>query len=117
MTATPQSDRQKAGANGIEGVAAAVLSAIAAMLVDAMRPHLNLLAKWIAWRFLGLVAATLATGWAAVGLTLAIDEVAPLWAAFLCVSGLLALGAAIAFTLTPKGRTLSSGYSKPEKKE
>lgn len=117
MTVHPQPGAQQPSEKGFDGIAAAILSAVLGLFVQAMRPHLHVLGKWLAWRFLGLVAAAMAIGWAAVGLTLALREMTSLWAAFLCVSGLLALGAAIAFTLTPKGQTLSSGYTKPEKKE
>ncbi|MBO6835430.1 MAG: hypothetical protein RLW87_23425 [Alphaproteobacteria bacterium] len=120
MTARAQSNPSASSSPGesrFEAIAEAVLSAVMGMIFQAAQPYLRLLGAWLAWRFLGVITAALATAWAAIGLTLALHEVAPLWAAFLGVSGLLALGAVIAFTVTPEGRNLSPGNSKPVKKE
>ncbi|WP_421881529.1 hypothetical protein [Pacificispira sp.] len=120
MTAQPQSSptpNSSPGESRFEAIAGAMLSVAMGMIFQAAHPYLRMLGAWLAWRFLGVITAALATAWVAIGLTLALHEVAPLWAAFLGVSGLLALGAVIAFTVTPKGRNLSPGNSNPSKKE
>lgn len=98
----PSSQRQDvSGTFDPIGILVAVLDSLIAVGRQALRPHVRRTARWVAWRIFGLSTAVLAAAWAAVGLTLALHQAVPLWAAFLGVSGILALGAAIALSVSP----------------
>ena len=82
-----------------------------------LRPHLKQLERRILRRVVGYVLALLAAIWAAIAATFAAAQHMPLWASFLCVSALLAVGATCAFIIpsgengkrTAGGQTLSEG--------
>jgi len=63
-------------------------------------PHVVRLERHILFRAAGFSLALLATVWGAIALTHAAAQMLPLWASYLCVSAILAVGAASAFIIS-----------------
>lgn len=61
--------------------------------------HIARLERHILFRAAGFSLALLAIVWGAIALTLAAAQILPLWASYLCVSAILAVGAASAFII------------------
>lgn len=72
---------------------------VLAALRSYARPRLARLERYILFRAAGFSLALLATVWGAIALTLAAAQLLPLWASYLCVSAILAVGAASAFII------------------
>ena len=99
----PPHDDSGAGGDAVRAVRQ-TLTETADAILEAVKsyawPHVVRLERHILLRVGGLSLALLATVWGAIALTLAAAQILPLWASYLCVSAILAVGAASAFIIS-----------------
>ena len=103
MTGTEDNRRDGREGRSVQHTLAELGEVLAETIANIFRPSVARLSRRIARRMrfhaAGYLLSLLAVIWAAIGLTLAAAQHLPLWASYLCVSGVFAVGAAGAFII------------------